>query len=121
MTSKLAEMLAETTQEETNKQKKFRRQTQREERDLMAQEDTYLFPHKEQPIETFIRSYPQFKQQVGENLIREVVRGNINEKEFEELKNKLDLLEKNPQYIKKYRTTLKPNRFKRKTQKIFLR
>ena len=120
MASKLAEMLTETTQE-TNKQKKFRRQTQREERDLMTQEDTYLFPHKEQPIETFIRSYPQFKQQVGESLIREVVRGNINEKEFEELKNKLDLLEKNPQYIKKYRTTLKSNRFKRKTQKIFLR
>ena len=46
MTSKLAEMLAETTQEETNKQKKFRRQTQREEINLMAQEDTYLFPNK---------------------------------------------------------------------------
>ena len=108
---------------ETRKQADFRRKQQREERDLMAQEDAYLIPQirQEKPIEKFIHSYPQFKKQVGENLIREVVRGNINEKEFEEIKNKLDLLEKNPQFIKKYRITLKPNRFKRKTQKIFLR
>ena len=92
---------------ETRNQEKERRQKQHKETAKMDQEDkeSYLREflsnyeplkkkQQEKQIEKFIHSYPQFKQQVGENLIREVVRGNINEKEFEEIKNKLDLLEK---------------------------
>ena len=50
MPSKLKEMFTETPIEETNKQKKFRRQKQREERDFMTREDEYLFPQKEKKI-----------------------------------------------------------------------
>ena len=122
---------------ETKKQKENRRHRRYEETVKMEQEDknSYLreflpkniapkftMPSKNKvDIENFIELYPQYKKKVAETLLQEVVRGNINEKDFNDLKSKLNLLENDPKFINKYSFILKPNRYKIKTEKIFLR
>jgi hypothetical protein len=108
---------------ETKKQADMRRQRQRHEREAMVQHDTYLIPPKKEEnlIERFISQYPQYKDKVSETLVKQVLTGELNPEEFNELKGKFNLLSKDITTIKKYKGTLKPNRFKRKTQKIFLR
>ena len=122
---------------ETKKQKENRRHRQYEETVKMEQEDknSYLreflpkniapkftMPSKNKvDIENFIELYPQYKKKVAETLLQEAVRGNINEKDFNDLNSKLNLLENDPKFINKYSFILKPNRYKIKTEKIFLR
>jgi len=122
---------------ETKKQKENRRHRRYEETVKMEQEDknSYLreflpkniapkftMPSKNKvDIENFIELYPQYKKKVAETLLQEAVRGNINEKDFNDLKSKLNLLENDPKFINKYSFILKPNRYKIKTEKIFLR
>jgi len=122
---------------ETKKQKENRRHRRYEETVKMEQEDknSYLreflpkniapkftMPSKNKvDIENFIELYPQYKKKVAETLLQEAVRGNINEKDFNDLNSKLNLLENDPKFINKYSFILKPNRYKIKTEKIFLR
>ena len=122
---------------ETKKQKENRRHRQYEETVKMEQEDknSYLReflpknlapkftmqPKNKVDIENFIELYPQYKKKVAETLLQEAVRGNINEKDFNDLNSKLNLLENDPKFINKYSFILKPNRYKIKTEKIFLR
>ena len=122
---------------ETKKQKENRRHRRYEETVKMEQEDknSYLreflpkniapkftMPSKNKvDIENFIKLYPQYKKKVAETVLQEAVRGNINEKDFNDLKSKLNLLENDPKFINKYSFILKPNRYKIKTEKIFLR
>ena len=122
---------------ETKKQKENRRHRQYEETAKMEQEDknSYLReflpknlapkftmpPKNKVDIENFIELYPQYKKKVAETVLQEAVRGNINEKDFNDLKSKLNLLENDSKFINKYSFILKPNRYKIKTEKIFLR